>query len=114
MIDEVSPKLTIVNQVNKIENFVFQPIIGLNLLRIIQEAVHNSIKHSQARNLQIKLTDIGSKLCVEICDDGTGISNVNGDFSFGLENMRQRSINIGFDIVFNSSSSGTIITLTQK
>ncbi|HMS97244.1 MAG TPA: hypothetical protein PKA12_00810 [Saprospiraceae bacterium] len=113
-LDADIPKLTIVNQVNKIENFVFQPIIGLNLLRIIQEAVHNSIKHSQARNLQIKLTDIGSKLCVEICDDGTGISNVNGDFSFGLENMRQRSINIGFDIVFNSSSSGTIITLTQK
>lgn len=69
------------------------PLIGVNLFRIIQEAVQNSIKHSQAKHLQISLMNGQGTLKLRIRDDGIGfqIPSKNGFDHFGLANMRKRA-----------------------
>lgn len=69
-----------------------KPVISLTVFRIIQEAVNNTKKHAQAKNLLINLefTDKNLRLC--IYDDGKG---------FDVENTKPKSddINSGFGLV---------------
>ncbi len=69
-----------------------KPVISLTVFRIIQEAVNNTKKHAQAKNLLINLefTDKNLRLCVY--DDGVG---------FDVENTKPKSddINSGFGLV---------------
>lgn len=69
-----------------------KPVISLTVFRIIQEAMNNTKKHAQAKNLLINLefTDKILRLCVY--DDGKG---------FDVENTKPKSddINSGFGLV---------------
>ena len=76
----------------------------LNLFRIVQEAINNIIKHSNAKNVSIRIARTGAYLVTEIYDDGKGFDfgkiqkdNLRG---FGLFNMLERAKLIGgkFDI----------------
>ena len=69
--------------------------IKLTIYRIIQEALNNIIKHSQAKNVSIKLDIKKNLISGVISDDGTGF-DVNGALankavSFGLSSMRERA-----------------------
>jgi signal transduction histidine kinase len=69
------------------------PLVGVNLFRIIQEAVQNSIKHSQANHLQISLMNGQGTLKLRIHDDGVGFQHrakLDHDH-FGLANMHKRA-----------------------
>ncbi len=87
----------------------------LQLFRIIQEAVNNIIKYSNAVAGQICVQQKGQMLEIIVQDNGKGFDVNNAlvnSKSFGLLNMieRTRLINGNFDI--QSSSKGTIITIT--
>ncbi|MEP3891565.1 MAG: ATP-binding protein [Hellea sp.] len=90
------------------------PSNNLNLLRIIQEAVTNSIKHSGGDIITVK-TDSRS---VSISDNGSGFSadqrgrsgNIAG--GVGSVSMRKRAKDIGAEIDIKSDDSGTDVTLT--
>ena len=90
------------------------PKSELQLFRIIQEAVTNIIKYSNAVAGQIRLQQKEQSLEVIIQDNGNGfdVNNALVDSkSFGLLNMieRTRLMNGNFDI--QSNAKGTIITL---
>jgi len=80
------------------------------LYLIIKEAIHNSIKHSQATEFFIKFI-IDKNLEIVLLDNGIGFSEarLNGN---GLKNMKDRmeSLNGKFDI--QSSENGTEIKLS--
>lgn len=57
-------------------------------LRAVQEIVTNSVRHSGARNLWLKLTSIDNMLTIESRDDGCGTDAVR--FGNGLRGMRER------------------------
>jgi signal transduction histidine kinase len=67
---------------------VVDPAIARTLLRVIQEVVTNSIRHSSARNLWLSLSQNGSSIRLVARDDGTGTDSV--EFGSGLEGMRER------------------------
>jgi two-component system sensor histidine kinase UhpB len=67
--------------------------LNINIYRIVQEAINNSIKHAEATNIEIKLeTTQNGALQLMIKDDGRGmnIHEVDQTNHFGLLGMRER------------------------
>jgi len=86
------------------------PSTSLSLYRIAQEALHNIITHSRAKNVRIELVGNSGELLLRITDDGMGFDLSQEVTGLGLANMRQRVQAIGgsFNISF-SPKSGTRI-----
>jgi PAS domain S-box-containing protein len=83
----------------------------VNFYRIVQEAVNNSIKHSNANNISVQLSEEQDyiRLCVE--DDGQGIPvDYLAKRQNGLINMRDRAEIMGGKLTLESDSQrGTIV-----
>ncbi len=85
---------------------------ALNLFRMVQEAVHNALKHSGARhiNIAIESTDAAS-IC--IADDGQGMETA-GQWGKGngLANMQARATESGLQLTINAApQQGTTIVI---
>jgi signal transduction histidine kinase len=101
-------KLTF-NVIGRSPKVMLSPLQKRNLLLVIKEAVHNTVKHSHADmvNVEINLTN---GLSINISDNGIGVNDevVSGN---GLKNMKQRMETIGFD--FNiSGGNGTVVSIS--
>lgn len=102
------------------ENLVLDPEIELQLLRIMQEAISNVRKHSQAQKARVILERLdGERIKLSICDNGIGfdlaVVGEKGQPHFGLATMRERAN--GFDGVLDVKSiphSGTVISVVFK
>jgi PAS domain S-box-containing protein len=69
----------------------FDPSVSLCLYRITQEALHNAVKHSQAREASVRLERDGDDVQLEIADSGVGFDSVAADHAgLGLVSMRER------------------------
>jgi signal transduction histidine kinase len=67
------------------------PSVSLCLYRITQEALHNAVKHSQARDASVRLECSGDDVHLEIADSGVGFNPVAADHAgLGLVSMRER------------------------
>lgn len=64
------------------------------LLRIVQEAVNNALKHADPSEIKVKITPGNSGLTICITDDGKGFAFEKTD-GFGLGNMKQNAEEIG-------------------
>lgn len=88
---------------------------ALNLVRIIQEAVNNAIKHTTARNITITTKPIGDKWELAVTNDGNGFDydKVKGAASGdGISNMKQRANDSGFEISITSNAKrGTCVRI---
>jgi signal transduction histidine kinase len=86
------------------------------ILRILQEAINNVIRHSGADNLHIYLTYANNSLSMRICDNGRGFDPAaiqqQKKNTSGLSNMRKRAkmIDAGFQVE-SILNTGTTITL---
>ncbi len=68
----------------------------LHLLHIAREAISNTVRHSQARRLQIALRREPEGAVLEITDDGAGIDPlVQGERGRGLANLAARARELG-------------------
>jgi signal transduction histidine kinase len=89
--------------------------IALNLYRIAQEAVCNSLRHSQAQRIEIKLSEAGEQYMLSIEDNGIGLpdQSKNKSSTLGLRSMRCRADLIGAAIeVRETPGCGTSIVVT--
>ncbi|MCB1411636.1 MAG: hypothetical protein KDJ76_00760 [Xanthobacteraceae bacterium] len=84
---------------------------ALALLRILQEAVTNAIKHGPARRIAFtgeRAQDGSARITIE--NDGSDILlNTNGK---GLGNMRQRTASLGGEVTLEPLSTGMRLTLS--
>jgi PAS domain S-box-containing protein len=89
-------------------------MIALAFLRVLQEALHNAMKHSRAKSITVRLTCSDHDLSLEIKDDGVGfdVEGARLAAGLGLISMRERIHLIGgkFEI-WSSPGQGTRITL---
>jgi signal transduction histidine kinase len=72
--------------------------------RITQEALHNVVKHAQARTCRVGLSCSGV-LQVEISDDGLGVAP-DRQPGVGLQSMRERAAELGGTCVVESRIGG--------
>ncbi|HET6503510.1 MAG TPA: GAF domain-containing sensor histidine kinase [Amycolatopsis sp.] len=62
-----------------------------DLYRIVQEALHNVVKHAQATRAVVGFTARGGVLTVEVCDDGVGLAGEPRANALGLVSIRERA-----------------------
>ena len=74
------------------------------LHRIAQEAVHNTVKHSRARRVDVHLDAYTSGLVLQVTDDGVGFDpDESFPGHFGLRSMRERALEVGGSLEVESS-----------
>lgn len=85
----------------------------LHILRLIQEALNNAMKHAHAQQVWISACyDADSNtLRVEVRDDGTGMPTPL-KLGRGLNNMRHRAREIGGELHITDLHPGVAVTLT--
>ena len=76
---------------------------SLCLYRVAQETLHNVIKHSQAKNVQVELSADDGQILLRIIDDGVGFDLSHEVAGLGLASMRQRVRVVGGSIDISSS-----------
>ncbi len=96
-----------------LENLRLDPVTMRALLIITKEALHNSVKHSECKNLHIGIRSKSKEIHLLISDDGRGFSNDGHPFGHGLGNMRARAEKLGGKYKLKSSpGEGTTIEVT--
>jgi len=63
----------------------------LNVFRIVQEQLNNTIKHSKAKTVFITINDICNKLSITMTDNGVGFDVKTRKTGVGLMNIKSRS-----------------------
>ncbi|HXG48254.1 MAG TPA: PAS domain S-box protein [Methylomirabilota bacterium] len=93
--------------------------LELNIYRIVQEALTNVERHARAARVCVRARREGTRLRVEVSDDGRGLCPQAGPADeprrrgMGLVDMRERAAFMGGTIAFRSSGrQGTEIVLT--
>ncbi|AYQ30617.1 sensor histidine kinase [Polaromonas sp. SP1] len=95
------------------------PRNALHILRILQEAFANILKHAQASEIRVTTAAGDGWVYVGITDNGKGFAveaaldngRKGGKGGKGLSNQRRRAQAIGGDVAFESSAAGTRLTL---
>lgn len=85
-----------------------------SVLRILKEAITNSRRHSQAKEITVDLVWSAGTFELKITDDGIGFEPNDPDLNpgQGLRNLRQRAASLKGKLeVLTSPGSGTSITL---
>jgi PAS domain S-box-containing protein len=83
--------------------------------RTFQESLTNVARHAQAHKVEVFLNKKGSRLTLEVSDDGRGISEeaVAGAKSLGLLGMRERARRLGGQFAISGArGQGTTVTLS--
>ncbi|WP_298237917.1 ATP-binding protein [uncultured Algibacter sp.] len=95
------------------KNTEFSSIVGMNIYRIIQEAINNAFKYADAKEVSVRILNTKAKIEVQIEDDGKGFDIQEIDSGNGLNNMKKRAKDIGADIKIESKlTQGTQIILS--
>jgi signal transduction histidine kinase len=92
-------------QINGKDHQILSSLVAGNVFRIIQEAVQNSVKHSDASQITVVLKVDGSTMTLHIRDNGKGFDwpgNEEQDH-FGLRNMQKRAEQMNATFKINSS-----------
>lgn len=97
------------------EGIHFDKTQKLNIFRIIQEALHNVMKHSRAQNVEVSVKTEAKKTLVRILDDGIGFVNNSEDKSkgLGLNSMQYRANQIGAGFIIKQNKpKGTCVQIS--
>jgi signal transduction histidine kinase len=93
----------------------FPPEATLHILRIIQEAVTNILRHADADRVDISISasdpDEDRCLRVRVGDNGRGMSTPLTTTGRGISNMNSRAEELGAELRIEGTSSGTRIEL---
>lgn len=76
-------------------------ISGVEMTRIVQEALANIRRHSGARRVEVRLSCSDGEVCVRIEDDGQGFARDTAP-GMGLTGMRERAIALGGELDVSS------------
>jgi PAS domain S-box-containing protein len=88
------------------------PDVSLCLFRVLQEALHNGVRHSQARHFDVVLRGTGNAVHLTVRDDGIGfdVDAASRGQGLGLTSMKERLKLVGGELIVESQSErGTTI-----
>ena len=95
----------------------FGPHKILQVLRILQEALTNVLKHARATQVTVRTStaqdnDGGTSVIVDVIDDGIGFVAGSASPGRGLGNMRRRAHELGGTVDIEATESGSRLRLT--
>jgi signal transduction histidine kinase len=86
--------------------------VDITIFRVLQEALTNVAKHSDATAVEVTLRCTKARLCLRVDDDGTGLPAGTVDGT-GLRGMRERAASIGGTLDLDERpGGGTRLELT--
>jgi signal transduction histidine kinase len=92
-----------------------EPARDRELLRIAQEALHNSLRHARAQHLFVRLRRENGRLLLEIEDDGVGFdprAPAVRSAHLGLTSMEERAERVGASLEVRSApGAGTTVRI---
>ena len=70
----------------------FPPNVSLSFFRVLQEALHNAVKHSQASRFEVELWESDGDLRLQVSDSGRGfdLNEARTSHGLGLVSMEER------------------------
>ena len=82
--------------------------IGLCLFRVLQEAMHNAVKHSGVKRVEVKIAEYSNEVQLAIHDSGKGfdVEAARQGNGLGLTSMQERVRLLNGTIAFASQPSG--------
>jgi signal transduction histidine kinase len=92
------------------------PEARLAVYRIVQESLHNSLRHARADAAEVKMEWQEDQLCVSIRDNGSGFDpeSVSNSTSLGLLSMRERAASIGATLtIVSQPGDGTLVMIER-
>jgi signal transduction histidine kinase len=94
------------------ESFAIEPGAGVQIYRVIQEALNNVNRHSGAKEAWVRLRFGATGLEVEVEDHGKGFAPQQGQTGIGLVAMRERAEILGGALsVSPLAQGGTLVQL---
>ena len=91
---------------------VLTSIQGMNIFRVIQEAINNAIKYADASKISVEASEIENQIQFKISDNGKGFDLSKVSLGNGLSNMEKRMSEINGEVFINSKpSQGTDIQI---
>jgi signal transduction histidine kinase len=85
---------------------------GMNVFRVVQEAINNAIKYAQASQISVSISENKNQLQVLIIDNGIGFDLTTTELGNGLSNMEKRMSEIEASILIKSApKKGTNIRI---
>ncbi|MWA86403.1 sensor histidine kinase [Listeria monocytogenes] len=97
----------------QIEDISLQKGIEDHLFRIVQELLSNTLRHSKAKLLEVRLVTMDNLAVMKVVDDGVGFDMDNvRQGSYGLQNMRERVAEFGGTIkIISFPGRGTSVEI---
>ena len=90
----------------------FTSVQGMNIYRILQEAIHNAIKYAEPSLVEIDINKEAQGISFKITDNGRGFNIQDVKQGNGLKNMKKRADDISAKIIIKSNlDRGTTIFL---
>ena len=92
---------------------VLPPATALQILRIVQEAIHNTVRHAHASAIHIETAPSArpGHLALVVRDDGRGYDATGVQHGRGLPGMQRRAAEMGLRLQQRSSPGGTVVQI---
>ncbi|MFC5683770.1 sensor histidine kinase [Flavobacterium sp. MAHUQ-51] len=84
---------------------------AINLFRISQELINNSLKHAEAKNIRITLSEFDEFISLYYFDDGKGFDLDTVKLGSGIINIKERVEICNGTILINASAGNTIFEI---
>lgn len=105
-------KFNFITNTSEMDCFKLSSVQGMNVYRIIQEAINNALKYAEAHTITVDFNYSKNLLKVNIIDDGKGFDIENEQLGNGIHNMKKRALEISGEIsVISNKNQGTHIQL---
>lgn len=90
------------------------PAVEIAIYRVVQEALTNVFRHSEARNARVELTMNRARIVVTVRDDGKGVAEnimkfLPGSIGVGVSGMRQRIKELNGELRLRNINPGTLV-----
>lgn len=89
------------------------PRMSIHILRILQEALANAIKHANTYNIEVILRERASAVILEFINHGAAKESSDSG-GRGLLNMQARAEEIGADLEVSQKTESTIVSLSLE
>lgn len=102
-----------VNFIETEEPFVVSAVQKNFIQRILQEFIHNSLKHASCKTINVEMNYHASNLQIQLSDDGIGFDMQQNSEGIGLNNMKSRAdlLNADYSMI-SELGKGTYCKIT--